>query len=114
MMGKGGYNGGSTVIGPGSDWFSKPKKMLTKEQNEQQERQKAKKKERAKAKQRQDQLLAEKERKSRVEAERRRTDPTYLALLAERRRKEDERMQKVVIEVKRPRSKLRRPDEGKN
>lgn len=24
-MGKGGYNGGSTVIGPGSGWFSKPK-----------------------------------------------------------------------------------------
>lgn len=24
-MGKGGYNGGSTIVGPGSGWFSKPK-----------------------------------------------------------------------------------------
>ena len=56
---------------------------------------------------------AEKERKRREEAERRNTDPKYLALLAERRRKEAERMQKVVVEVKKPKPKIRRQEVDK-
>jgi len=43
---------------------------------------------------------AEKDRTRREEAERRKNDPKYLATLAERRRKDDERMAKVVVEVK--------------
>ena len=59
-MERGGYNGGSTVLRPGSDRFSKPKKQkkLTEAEQKQREFHKAKKKERTKAKQVQDQQRA--------------------------------------------------------
>lgn len=103
-MGRGGYLGGSTIIKLGSDWFSRSKerKKLTKVQKQKRAKENADLERMRQEKQKQKAL--EKNLKRREETERRRADPKWLATLAARRRVEDERMKKVVVEIRKPRA----------
>lgn len=128
-MGRGGYNGGSTIIRPGSDWFAKdkpkraPRRLTEAEKIELDRRNAAKQaKEAAKqaAKQMADQAraLAKAERKRihaklleeyekrrslarKLELEKRRNDPKYIARQELMRAREIERMSHVIVEFKR-------------
>lgn len=122
-MGRGGYLGGSTLIGPGSSWFSKPKqpKTMTKaellkqdriktEQKRQNQEKEALAEKKAKEKAERKRALALKEQARRAErarlrqeaAEHRKNDPEVLARVAGRQRMIEARMTKIVVEIKRP------------
>jgi hypothetical protein len=128
-MGRGGYLGGSTVVGPNSDWFSKPEvgpRLSVEEKKKNQiewtqrntwakaeqlpaDKKAHEKRERIRLKQ----AEQEDQRKLRAkklcqEAERLRTDPEYIALKAEKLRKEQERLARVVIVVVKSKKRLRR------
>lgn len=120
-MGKGGYHGGSTLLKPGSDWFSyrQPKAPETPEQIEERRRKKAEQKAKAlasdpdaqrKAAEKAAQKAANKEaaRQKRLEKEKlrqeraakRKADPLYAATLEKRRQTQADRMASIVVEVK--------------
>ena len=120
-MGKGGYHGGSTLVKPGSDWFSykEPRAPETPEQREERKRKKAERKAKllasdpAAQKKAEEKALKEasnkeasrnkrleKERLRRERAEKRRADPKYAATMEKRRQSQEERMALVVVEVK--------------
>jgi hypothetical protein len=128
-MGRGGYLGGSTVVGPNSDWFSKPEvgPRLSVEEKKKNQLEWAQRNTWAKA----EQLPAEKKaqekgerirlkqaeqenrrklkaKKLREEAERLKTDPEYIALKAEKLRKEQERIARVVVVVQKPKKRVLR------
>ncbi len=123
-MARGGYLGGSTIIGPYSGWFSKSETgpQLTAEEKRQNQiewasRDKwatAEKPRKGQADQVKDErklakkLEQEKQRKAKAqkleeESERRKTNPAYLELRAARKKKEEDRLGRVVVEVRNPR-----------
>ena len=102
-MGRGSFNGGSTVIGPGSNWFSKP---LTKAEKERQRREDEARLEAVANRRKAARLAA----KAEVEAQRekmkqaraeRRASPEYQAAKAEERasRKRNKEARKALAQA---------------
>ena len=127
-MAKGGYLGGSTVIGPYSGWFSRSETgpQLTAEEKMQNQiewasREKwatAEKPRKGQADQSKDErkrtkkLEQEKQRKAKVrelqeESARSNRYPAYLELRAARKKKEEDRIARVVVEGRNPRKRGR-------
>ena len=109
-MGKGGYLGGSTILRPGSNWFSKTrqKSKLDEVEREIKKRQQEERVAQANAKKTKD------EKRRVAAAARMKNDPKHLARMEKKRIQEKKKMDKVEVIVKRSDPKRRSRIVGKN
>jgi hypothetical protein len=132
-MSKGGYTGGSTVIGPGSSWFSKPKKIKKPTEAELSAKAEAKAVARQRAEEartRAEMRRAEKERarletlakqreeeadrqKKQQELKARFSDPKHLQEVEKKMTLQDVRRRGIEVEVRKKRNRPLSPSTGK-